>query len=883
MNLVNDRRSTTAAALCDFAAPSRSAASRLASRGSNRVFVATCVATGVALALSSYESHAQGSAGLEEIVVTATRRAGTVQDIPLAVTALSGNMLETQNIENVQDLTAAVPNVVIYGTNQGSGAAAINFRGIPNVGVYVDDVWQVAGAGLLQRQFVDLDRIEVLRGPQGTLNGRDSTGGSIHVYTRLPGDEYGGVVNLGVGDFERRDVSASLDLPLSENFKSKWALARYEKDGYIHSINTGQNFGALESEVWRADLLWTPTDKFSARLIHSEDEQVSTTARVQIVIDHTIPQRLFGWQIGLAEAFHIASLAAGGPGFDGRSTVSGFPGGRVGEFETTAVQGSPTTVNNEQTSLHLNYDISDNLSVKYVYGDFYGDNQRYVDYAGSEFNFFAEIDLDDTNLESHEIQISGSGERVNWNAGYYTWDQTFRQRIVEWSNTDWTFTQPFGDNGDLRNLDYADVLASAACTTRRPSDVGLTFPGDVFPGLPCNGAGGLGAPGIFAINRNSTNGLDGSDVGRASTQEGQAIFGEVTFDLTEKWDMTFGARWHDQDNKSYRTTVQESKNAGTTELRPVLLDTLFNDVGFALASPFDSNPATQDIASFDQTTVRFATTYDFRDGLMGYIGYSEGFNSGNVGRYTEDANTYDGVFYPALDIIFSYDPEIIENWEIGIRGDFFSQRLRANLTYFQTDWKDIQLATSVFHTRAPSHPALTETSTQNAADGFAEGVEAEITFAATDALTIGANLGWLDSGFSAVLAGSGRTLSTEFGGAPEETYNLFGAYAWDLAGGASLDARLETNYTGRFWRSANPNYRPEAYGFTSDFDAGDTWKVNARVSFTPASANYQLSIWGNNLTDEFILNSGFIDNIWGFDFAGVDAPREVGLSIRMTF
>jgi iron complex outermembrane receptor protein len=407
----------------------------------------------------------------------------------------------------------------------------------------------------------------------------------------------------------------------------------------------------------------------------------------------------------------------------------------------------------------------------------------------------------------------------------------------------------------------------------------------VFPGLPCNGGGGLGGPGIFAINRNSTNGLDGSDVGRASTQDGEAVFGEVTFQLTDRWDMTFGARWHDQDNRSYRAMVQEAKNAGTTELRPVLLDTLFEDVNYALASPFDPNPTTQDVASFDQVTTRFATTYEFRDGLMGYIGYSEGFNSGNVGRYTEDPQNdpATGVFYPALDIIYRYDPEIIENWEIGIRADLLDRRLRANITYFDTSWNDIQLATSVFHTRIPSHPALTETSIQNAADGFAKGIETEITFAATDGLTIGANLGWLDTGFTAVLAGSGRTLATQFGGAPEETYNLFGAYTWDLTGGAMLNARLETNYTGRFWRSANPNYRPEAYGFNSDYDAGDTWKVNARVSFTPSAGNYELSVWGNNLTDEFILNSGFIDNIWGFDFAGVDAPREVGIGIRMQF
>lgn len=120
---------------------------------------------------------------LEEIIITSTRRDTNVQDVPIAITAITGDMLEEQNIENIQDITAVVPNLMIRGSNQGSGSSSINMRGIPDVGIYVDGVWQVSNNGLLQRQFVELDRVEVLRGPQGTLYGRDSTGGSIHMFT----------------------------------------------------------------------------------------------------------------------------------------------------------------------------------------------------------------------------------------------------------------------------------------------------------------------------------------------------------------------------------------------------------------------------------------------------------------------------------------------------------------------------------------------------------------------------------------------------------------------------------------------------------------------------------------------------------------------------
>ncbi len=111
------------------------------------------------------------SATLEEVVVTATRRDASLQDTPLAVTAISAQDLEVRNIENVQDLTANVPNVLFYGTGRGITNSTLTMRGIPNVGVYVDGVWQVSDAGLLQRQFVDLNRVEVLRGPHADRPG----------------------------------------------------------------------------------------------------------------------------------------------------------------------------------------------------------------------------------------------------------------------------------------------------------------------------------------------------------------------------------------------------------------------------------------------------------------------------------------------------------------------------------------------------------------------------------------------------------------------------------------------------------------------------------------------------------------------------------------
>lgn len=836
------------------------------------------------LMLTGQQAFAQEA--LEEIIITSTRRQTNVQDTALAVSAISFESLTAQNIENTQDLTSVIPNVQIFGGPANVTNGSFYMRGIPRVGTYVDGVWQVSNSGLLQRQFVDLERIEVLRGPQGTLVGRDSTGGSIQIFTQRPSEEFGASIDVGAGSFERRDVSGSIDIPVTDTLKTRWTLASYNKDGYVESVVTGQNHGELENTVARGDIVWDPTEALSIRYIHQEDYQLSTTAGVQTFINYKVAYD-FGWQVGIAEAHDIASRAAGGRGFNCKSTVAGCPGGALGDYQTTKLQRSPDEVDLKSNTLIAEYELNDIISLKYIYGDTESTTETWADYAGSEFNFFTNYDIGITEYDSHEFQANFTFDRWNAVLGAFTWEQENRSRGVEWSHSDWKFPNGWGNgnggviggppvtfqtrpSGRPQTLDYQSVLNSPACQ-KTPASVGKSF-----PGLNPNSVSGWPQPctafnawvPLFAtvVGFNSTNGLDGSDRSALAGQEGHAVFGEGTFDINDRWDVTAGFRYHDQDNSNYNLDVAGAKLAGTTERRPIVWDTGFANVERAVSSPII--PASLTANSFSKTTYRFATSYDWSEDIMVYFGYSEGFNSGGIATYEDSLGR----------VVSTFAPESIENMEVGLRGDFLDNRLRVNATYFSTDWIDIQLAASVID-RGTKLP-ITEIVTQNAAGGDASGLEFEIIYAATDRLLFNANLGWLDTKYKGIKAGAQVTPDTEFAGAPDQSYSLSATYDWSVFGG-SLSTRLQANYTGLFWRSQIPSFREDAYG--GNTRSGDIWRWNARAMYTPGTGNYVLSAYVNNITEEYYINSGFMDSIWQFDFSGIDAPREFGVSLNMRF
>jgi len=223
-----------------------------------------------------FGASAQGA--LEEIVVTATRRETDLQSTPLSIQAFTAEQLELGGITNGRDLGIMVPNVVLN-PSTGGAQSAFYVRGLPGVGLYIDGIWQ-DGFGFQQMNFSEFERVEVLRGPQGTLFGRNTNGGAVNMTTRKPADEFGARIKLDVGDFNRRDAQLAVDLPLTETLKTKFMGASFQNDGFLEGLTTPWNFGAQDDQLLRADILWEPTDAFNLRFTYNDEQKRGTDPRI---------------------------------------------------------------------------------------------------------------------------------------------------------------------------------------------------------------------------------------------------------------------------------------------------------------------------------------------------------------------------------------------------------------------------------------------------------------------------------------------------------------------------------------------------------------------------------------------------------------------------
>ena len=855
----------------------------------NKVHAAVVAAlAGAGSGLTYQAAYAQE--GLEEIVVTATRREQNLQDIPISIVAITGENLQLQGLDSLEDVGNYIPNINIQGGAFTTGTQ-FRIRGLPGVGVYIDGVWQVSTAGFLTQDFVDIDRVEVLRGPQGTTYGRDAVGGAIRIWTALPGEEFGGNVTATTGTYDRRDVKGSLDVPISDNLRTKWTASSVYRDGFIHSVSNGQSYGGNDQDVFRGDLLWTPADNLSFRLTHTSDEAFTTEPKVQDAIfpTHVVPgpDNIVGtaddvqnWGVLMRDFYGLAIETNPGayPGalaFTPENYVSGYPGGRVGKWETASNVSRPNRIERNTTNLDIDWDITDNIGVKFLTSYTEVEDDVTLEWDGTEYEVVADLTRGRLDVFSEEIQITGGNDRISWFAGVYYWDQESVLRADRRTLAEFR-TYP-GQNSNTPRWNVNDVYASALCQELGPAistvtglPINAPYPGDssLWDPPATNPTGATDCQTAFFLSGAAFS----YDRLTYADTDGWAVFGEATIGLTDRLDLTLGVRQHDQTVATGPMNFIPGVTAPQTPFADVLHTGGDPWAGVRVVDPA-APPDT-----FDEMTIKAALQMQFTDNIMGYISYSEGFDSGGIGNITTNSGR---IFIP-------FDPQTVENTEIGLRADLFGGKVRMNATYFDSDWLNIQNLGVV---RDPATGVeLPTLITTNVGTANASGLELELTYLPTENLTLNFNYGLLDTGYTYIKPGTPQLdTSTEFSQAPDSQWNIGLQHRANLSNGGSFTSRIDYAYSDQFWRSlvflrldwyGAKNNGPVPAGFD---ESGDWGVVNARVTYEPADGQYAVSVFGTNLTDEYMLNSGFFHGIWGYDFSSVSRPREVGVSLNFRF
>ena len=805
----------------------------------------------IALATASPVIHAQQ---LEEVIVTAQKRAESLQDVPISVSAIQGDKIQDANIPNMAALADYVPNLHIadapvntniYMRGVGSG----NNRGFEqSVGMYIDGVYM--GRGRQYRAgFVDVERIEVLRGPQGTLFGRNTVAGAVNITTASTnaGEEFNGEIAASFEENGGQIFEGYVGGSIGESVGARLAFRSRETDGYVDNVFTGDTDGAIDELSYRLTLTWAPSDvlDFNFKYSNSDYERIGAASGTSVYLTPAERTEL----VPNASAFASTAYAIMDtffPDFGERAgddfTVYKDNGFGKSEADGIGIGINPDSSDNDidNAVLTANWDVGD-VTLTSVTGY---SAYTYVDGADVDWlpiQFISRDDDQDFEQWSQEIRItSPGGEFFDYVAGFYydTSDLEFDSRVMIDTNFDGLF----------------------------PEFLSLVTPGNPPPEvLPQNllaadqSLGGLYGPN--QLGRDHFYSLD---------SESYALFAQGTFNLSDTLRLTLGVRYTEEEKEVVSTQFLSDSISGIG----IPSDSFF--LAATQAASFNAYAYDyKDDRSTDALTPSAIVQWDVTDDSMLYASFSQGFKSGGFTAADdgEPGDLVQGTFpcAPNPDFSFNiedcYDPtnpnedfefddEEVDAFEIGGKHTLLDGGMTLNWAVFYTEYSDLQ--TAIFKGIGFS--------VKNAANSEIYGIEVDTLWQATDNLRIGANFAYLDATYDDFRDGPCNAFQLDADplcGTPNGvSFNdLSGEptlYASDYSAAAFADYVLPITNDMEFFLSGDVNYRDEfnSAGDNDPLDVIDAYtKVNLRLGIRGDS--WELMAYGRNIFDEAALQQGY--------------------------
>jgi len=849
----------------------------------------TALHSAIVAALAGYSAAATHVAlsqdgNLEEIIVTAEFREASVQDTPIAITAVNAEMLDARSQTNLAQITAQTPNVSLRPAGSSFGSALVAFiRGIgqtdfnpsvePGVAIYVDDVYYSTITGNLL-DLLDLDRVEVLRGPQGTLAGRNAIGGAIKLFTRKADGADDINVSVTKGTFDRTDLKAAGGFTLVEDkLYARIAGVSRSSDGYVTRLDYAcanglpppgqpgglptyaQTFGCeLGTEggqsytSGRLSLRWAASDNVDINFATSivNDDSESQPGVLIAAKDHAGSN--FPWLAPNGPAVPpFASGVPNNPAFDpnaGGTVPIFFDNNGNGTYEPAVDVGYDNRFATGGTYTNYATYINDGLSTPspLFQGGTNANTDLYKPYVIEPVN---KLDAWDYSLNL-DWQISDNVSLL-WVTSHREYENAFAE------DTDGS---PLAAQQLLQVMNHEQTTQELRFSVTAGERVDLTF-GAFYLDQETNEDARVDLPYVgFDF-------IHGPDL---VPSENKAIYAQAAIQLTDRLDLSLGLR-RSEDEKSY---TFRRRNPDLSPVQPCAVHP-----GLGFPNPWfweSSNPANCGVFGLDLLSVAYSSeNTDWRVALSADIGDSSMFYVQAATGYKAGGNNARPFFPSQLN---AFQPETLDSFEVGFKTTL-GGNVRLNAALFSNDYADIQLPTTVC-TWAPPGQQTPCASQNNVGDADVWGVEFETEWHPTDSLMIDATFSTLDFEYKSIIPGATAvTLGMITPYTPETKVSVGLQNRFTLGGGSTLTPRIDASFTDEVF--SNAVNAPT--NFIEDYTV-----VNARLTWESAEETWEVALESTNLTDEYYYVTIF--DLWGpagYIHGQPSRPREWALTVRRSF
>jgi len=707
-----------------------------------------------ALAVAVPQVAFSQSSALEEVIVTAERRAQDAQDVPIALTIIGGSEISPSGISSISDVALKTPNLTFTQFNigepqlflRGLGTTIDSAGADPTVSVFIDDVYVGRSAGATSDLY-DLERIEVLRGPQGTLYGRNVTGGAISIVTKRPSNEFEAKLGVTVGNYGLTVLRGLVDGPIGDNLAGNLSFSKRDRDGYAYSNRSGQELDDADNFSLRGKLLWDISDNTELLLgfDYSTDDNNGQCRNLTKLDNPAGDHNAGGVFVPV-----LKQIKADTNSEDPRTCAM-----TIEQYAERDVFGLSARLQMEFTNGLSLTSITAYRELEYSWLQELGGLDSPPNLLSVEDN-----EGDDADQISQEFRLTKDGDRLFWVAGAYY----FKENVDRFANVPIFFG----------------------------------------PGSPV-------APGAL---------LDRSWL-QSATNTSMALFGQVVWSMTDALALTLGGR-HTWDEKEMDNAYYSSPG-----------NEVYNFKGLE--------------ESWDEFTPRVTVDWQITDDHMLFATWSKGYKSGVF----ISQNTTAALAETPL------EPEEATNMEIGAKTRWFDNRLQFNLVYFDLENENQQLFRLENFTLV-SENFGTESS----------GIELDFIAALGKNLTLSGMYASLDA----------EIVGGQFAGnvaprSPDYKYSVALNYNAALGNGAILDFDASVSYSDNWYMEATN----QGVSYMDDYSI-----VDASVRYTSSGGNWEVTLWGKNLSDELVTSHSIVSSFGG-SVELFAPPRTYGVTANYFF